>query len=66
MELYDINANNIYIEICNFAPIQSTFYTKNNLDKNCPYKILEKDIYYMKNEGSILLLGDFNARTTSN
>jgi hypothetical protein len=66
MEIYDINTKNIYIEICYFTPINSTFYTKNNLDKNCPYKSLEQDIYNMKNEGSILLLGDFNARTATN
>ena len=56
----------MYIEICYFAPINSTFYTKNNLDKNRPYKILEQDIYNLRNEGSILLLGDFNAKTTTN
>jgi hypothetical protein len=47
MEISDINAKNIYIEICYFTPINSTFYTKNNLDKNCPYKILEQDIFAM-------------------
>jgi hypothetical protein len=52
----------MYIAICYFAPINSTFYKKNNLDKNCPFNNLEKDIYNLKNEGNILLLGDFNAR----
>jgi len=37
-----------------------TFY------KKCPYKILEHDIYTLGNEGSILLLGYFNVRTTTN
>ena len=53
MEISDINTKKIYIEICYFSLINSTFYTKNNLDNNCPYKILEKDIYNMKNEGSM-------------
>jgi hypothetical protein len=38
------------------------FYKKNNVDNNCPYDNLEQDIYSLKNEGNILLLGDFNAR----
>jgi hypothetical protein len=62
----NINANKIYVELCYFTLIKSTFYTENNLNKNCPYKILEKDIYNMQNEGSILMLGDFNARTATN
>jgi exonuclease III len=66
VEISDINAKKMYIAICYFAPINSTFYTKNNLDKNCPYKSLEQDIYSLRNEGSILLLGDFNARTATN
>jgi hypothetical protein len=49
-----------------FAPINSTFYKKNNLDRNCPYNNLEQDIYNLKNEGNILLLGDFNAMTELN
>ena len=56
----------MYREICYFAPINSTFYNKNNLDRNCPYNNLEQYIYSLKNEGNILLLGDFNARTTTN
>jgi hypothetical protein len=44
------------------VPINSTFYKKNNLNKNCPYNSLEQD----RNECSILLLRDFNARTTTN
>jgi hypothetical protein len=52
----------MYIAIFYFAPINSTFYKKNNLDNNCPYNNLEQDIYSLKNEGNILLLGDFNAR----
>jgi hypothetical protein len=66
MDISDINAKNIYIAICYFVPINSAFYTKNNLNKNCPYKILEQNIYGLRNEGSILLLGDFNAITTTN
>jgi hypothetical protein len=48
-----------------FSPINSTFYKKNNLDNNCPYNNLEQDIYSLKNEGNILLLGDFNAMTAT-
>jgi len=61
----DTNAKNIYIAICYFAPINSTFYTKKNLDNNCPYNNLEHDIYSLKNEGKILVLGDFNARNAT-
>jgi hypothetical protein len=35
---------------------------KKNLDNNSPYNNLEQDIYSLKNEGNILLLGVFNAR----
>jgi hypothetical protein len=55
----------MYIAICYFAPINSTFYKKNNIDKNCSYNNLEQDIYNLKNEGNILLLGYFNARTAT-
>jgi hypothetical protein len=55
----------MYIAICYFAPINSTFYKKNNLDKKFPYNNLEYDIYNLKNEGNILLLGDFNARNAT-
>jgi hypothetical protein len=66
MEISDINTKNIYIEICYCSPINSSFYTKKYLDKKCSYKILEKGIYNMKSKGIILLLGDFNAITTTN
>jgi exonuclease III len=65
IEISDTNAKNMYITIYYFAPINSTFYKKNNLDKNCPYNNLEQYIYNLKNEGNILLLGDFNARTAT-
>ena len=55
----------MYIKICYFSHINSTFYKKNNLDKNCPYNNLEQDIYSLKNEGNILMLGGFNARTAT-
>ena len=41
-------------------------YKKRNLDKNSPYNGLENDIYSLRNEDNILLMGDFNARTSSN
>jgi hypothetical protein len=56
----DINAKNIYITICYFTPINSTFYKKSNLDQNCPCNGLEHDIYNLRNEGSVLFIGDFN------
>jgi hypothetical protein len=56
----------MYISICYFSPINSTFYKKNNLDRNCPYNNLEHDIYILRNEGNILMLGEFNARTATN
>jgi exonuclease III len=65
IEISDTNTKKMYIAIFYFSPINSTFYKKNNLDKNCPYNNLEQDIYNLKNEGNILLLGDFNARTTT-
>ena len=34
--------------------------------KKCPYNSIETDIYILRNEGNILLMGDFNARTSSN
>ena len=52
--------------ICYFTPINSNFYKKTNLDKNCPYDRLDHDISYLRKEGNILLMGDFNARTFSN
>jgi hypothetical protein len=66
MKVLDINAKNIYIEAYYCAPINSTFYKKKNLDKNCPYKNLKQYIYNLRNEGSILLLGHFNARIATN
>jgi hypothetical protein len=65
IEISDTNAKKMYIKICYFSLIISTFYKKNNLDKNCPYNNLEQDIYSLKNEGNILLLGDFNARNAT-
>jgi hypothetical protein len=56
IEILDTNAKKMYIAICYFAPISSTFYKKNNLDNNYPYNNLEQDIYSLKNEGNILLL----------
>jgi hypothetical protein len=66
IEIPDINAKKMYIEICYFAPINSTFYKKNNIDINCSYNTLEHDIYCLRNEDNILLLGYFNARAGTN
>ena len=66
IEITDIYDKKTYIAICYFAPINSNFYKKNSLDKNCPYNGLENDIYGLRNEGNILLMGYFNAQTSSN
>ena len=49
-----------------FGHINSIFYKKHNLDKIWPYNGLEQDIYSLKTEATILLLGDFNAKITTN
>ena len=43
-----------------------TSIKKNNLDKKFPYNGLEHDIYSLRKEGNILLMGNFNAWTSSN
>ena len=62
----NINTTKTYIAICYFTRFNSKFYEKNNLDKNCPYNGLENDISSLRNIGNILLMGDFNARYSSN
>jgi hypothetical protein len=49
IEMPDTNAKKMYIEICYFTTINSTFYKKNNPDSNCAYNTLEKGIYSLKN-----------------
>jgi hypothetical protein len=66
MEISDINAKNIYIAIYYLAPINSTFYKKNNRDKNYPYNSLKRHICSLRKDGIIILLGDFNVRTSIN
>jgi hypothetical protein len=66
LEISNINAKNIYIVICYFSLINSTFYKKNNLDKKNPYNGLEWDIHTLRNEGNVLLLGGFYARIRTN
>ena len=44
-----------------FPPINSNFYNKKNLDKTNPYNCLKNNIYRLRNEGNILLMGDLNA-----
>ena len=66
IEIKDINNKKSYISICYFPPINSNFYKKKNLDKTNPYNSLENDISSLKNDGNILLIGDFNARTSNN
>ena len=49
-----------------FSPINSNFYKKKNLYKTNPHNGLENDISRLRNHGNILLIGDFNARTSNN
>jgi hypothetical protein len=56
----------MYIANFYFAPINSIFYKKKNLDRNFPYNNLEQDIHSLRNEYNSLLLGYFNVRTTTN
>lgn len=56
---------NIVIIFC-FTPINSTFYKRKSLYKKISYNTLEHNIHNLRNEGSILLSRDFNARTVVN
>lgn len=60
MEIVDINAKKPILEIYYFVPINSNIYKKNNLDKTYPHNCLNHDISGLRNEGNILLIGDFN------
>ena len=62
MNIPENNAKKTYIVIWYFARINSNVYEKNNLDKTCPYNGLEHDIYSLRNEGTILLMGEFNTK----
>ena len=66
MEIFDINAKKIYIEIYYVSLINSTFTIKAIYIIKCPYNRLEDGICSLINEGSIIFLGEFNARTTTN
>ena len=46
--------------MCYFVHINSSFYKKNNLDETRLHNGLEYDISSLRNEGSILLMVDFN------
>ena len=66
IEMTHINDEKTYITICYFAPINSNFYKKTNLDKNCPYNGLEHDISSQIKEGNMFLMVDFNAQILNN
>jgi len=66
IDIFNSITNRIFLTIFYFAPINSTSYKKNNLNKNFPFNTLEKDIYNLRNEGNILFHGDFNAETSTN
>ena len=44
MGIIDINDKKIYIDFFYFVLINSNYYKNNNLDKICPYDVLENDI----------------------
>ena len=69
IEITDINDEKTYISSCYFTPIKnsnSDNNKKSNLDKTFPYNGFEHDIYSLRKEWNIHLVGDFNAQNSSN
>lgn len=60
------NGVNFGLVACYFASKNSNFYKKINLDNEDPYASLKKDISTFSTLGDIVLMGDFNSRTTNN
>ena len=69
IDITNINDEKTYISICYFTPIKNS-----NLDnkknpiqiKKFPYNGFEHDIYSLRKEGNIHLIGDFNAQNYRN
>ena len=51
----------LYIAICYFPPSTSHYASPKG---QSPYMILDEDIWEFSRDGDVILLGDFNARTT--
>jgi exonuclease III len=51
---------------CYFSPKNSKIYKRSNLDNEDPYASLKRDISLFNHLGEVMLMGDFNARTTNN
>ena len=51
---------------CYFSPKYSKIYKRSNLDNEDPYASLKRDISLSNHLGEVMLMGDFNARTTNN
>jgi hypothetical protein len=51
---------------CCFAPKNSKIYKISNLDIKDPYASLKREIPLFNHLGEVMLMGDFNARTTNN
>jgi len=59
------NENHLRIAVCYFAPQVSKNYKNKGLDNKDPYAALKKDIATYSQQGEVILVGDFNARTTN-
>lgn len=64
---FKISENDSLVKIaaCYFAPEVSKTYNFNGLDHKDPFAALKRDIVEFAQQGVVLLLGDCNARTTS-
>lgn len=51
---------------CYFTPKNSKLYKRKNLDKEDRYVALKRDIVDFKSLGGIVLINEFNDRTTNN
>jgi len=60
------NENHIRIAACYFAPHVSKTYKNKGLDSKDLYATLKQDIAVYSQQGEVLLVGDFNARTSNN
>jgi len=49
-----------------FSPQVSKTYKNKGLDSKGPYAALKQDISVYSQQGEVILVGDFNARTTNN
>ena len=59
------NGNAIRIAACYVVPQVSKIYKRRAFDHKDPFAALKNDIAKYSQEGEILLVGDFNARTAS-